>query len=136
MRHRADADLHEEAGVAEDALLEQDLLGHFLGGTGHERSLQGRTCAVVLLRRQRREGRVQKGAHPGLEVRVAQLDGLLLTVGDIAVSVDADLHCAFRVTGFKRGRAVKLHQRSEAADVSGDDAKRQRQPKLPGAYGR
>ena len=133
VRQRADAHLQQEAVVAEDLVLEEDLLDHLLGLPTRVRAAQ--------LRSRRRTARGVIGGQPRsrpMRFIIAAVGGknssaaCLRRLGDEAVRVDAERQrrswpaCVAAL-------AVELDERREALRLAADDRERQRQAEHAGA---
>ncbi len=120
--------LREVALVAEELVLEQDLLRHLLRAPGGQRSAR-RAQRHVLLRRHRRPATLAADpAHHGHVVRRE----VVPVVAHEGMRVDG--HRQVVVAGLGRRPAVELDQRHEALGLAADDRQRQRQAERAGAH--
>src|SRR5918998_2290286 len=133
VRQRADADLGYKALVAEELVLEEDLLHDLLGAPDEERAAR-RAPRLELGAAHRRPAAL--AADPvhhlggGWGVLVARL---LRCLGHVGVRVDADRELLGVVAGLARGLAVEPGEGREALGLAADDRDRQRQAKHRGA---
>src|SRR5918997_1066255 len=130
---RADADLGHKALVAEELVLEEDLLDDLLGAPNEELAAR-RPPRLELGAAHRRPAAL--AADPvhhlgvGWEVLVARP---LRRLGHVGVRVDADRQPPQVVAGLAGGLAVEPGERREALGLAADDRDRQRQAEHRGA---
>ena len=119
--------------VAEQLVLEEDLLGDLLGAADEVRAAQRRAT--------RRTARGVSGGQPRsrpmrahhVGVRAGTIvGGLLRVVGDVAVRVDADRQLGSWPAAADR-LAVEIDERREALGLAADDRQRHRQAEHAGA---
>ncbi len=128
-----DAHLPDVARVAEQLVLEQDLLGHLLGRPGGQRPARraqrlvlglagGRPAALASDLVHHRQVRLREGAVGGR-----------LGLADERVRVDPERQLCCIVAGVLGGAAVELDQRREPLRLPADDRQRHREVEHPGA---
>ena len=134
VRHRADAELDEEAVVAEDLVLEEDLLDDLLRAADEVRAAQRRGGVVVL-------ARVIGGQPRSRPIRfIIAANVRERLVERLPATVSAMKPCELMLSaGAARGpparaaRAVELGERREALGQAADDRERHRQAERAGA---
>ncbi len=134
VRQRADAELDQEALVAEDLVLEEDLLDHLLGTADEARAVEVERRVELRARHRRPPALAPDLVHDRLERGERLVGGRLRRVGDEAVRVDAQRRR--RVAVLLRGAAVQLGERREALRLAADDRERHRQAERAGAHDR
>ncbi len=113
--------------MAEDLVLEQDLLDHLLRAAHEVRAVQRRPGLVLLARQRRPPALSPDRVHHLRDVGERLVERLLRSLRDVAVRVDAEGRERV-VPRLVRGVAVQLRERREPLRKPADDRERHRQP--------
>ena len=135
VRERADADLRQEAVVAEELVLEEDLLGNLLGASDGERAARRAELVELGPTDRRPAALAADGVHHRGVGGEELVGGSLGRLGDVRVRVDAERRRRV-VTGLARRLPVQLRERDEALGHPADDREHHRQPQRPRAHRR
>jgi len=133
VRHGAHAHLADVAGVTEQLVLIEDLLGHLLWRTGGDRAT-GRAQRLVVGTFGRRPAAL--AADPVHHLEVGGGEGGVgggCALADERMGVDRHPQARRIVSRLCTGAAVELHERREPLRLTADDRDRQRKAEQPGS---
>src|SRR5580692_1130844 len=133
-RQAADVDLRQEALVAEQLALIEDLVDDLLRAADENRAMRGGAFLIIGARDllgailRRRVGEEVAGI-----VRIKAVQGVLRVLFDVHVGGDADFERVRGVSGLQSAAPVELGERRELCRRHADIGERQRQTERAGA---
>jgi hypothetical protein len=128
--HRAYTELGEEALVAEDLVLVEDLVYGFLGAADGERAMWGTHLVELGAREGAPATLAAYAVHHESEGRIDLVGGLAGVAGDVSWGVDADRQGGWIVAGLPRRLAVVVDQRREALRLAAKDSMKKPRPTM------